>query len=440
MLIVAGGGCQKLSESYQAQRDQQVLATGWLVIQDRKRYNKPDNILDKNTDKKMRTYEQTHPWLNFQLNLSAAPYTLWLLLGQAKATCMAMTGLPLLPDVARKMRTIYLAKGVLATTAIEGNTLTEEEVQKHIEGQLSLPPSKKYLGQEIDNIIAACHQIAERVLTSSDASLCVEEIKDYNWLVLNDLAVDEDTLPGQIRQHQVGVGRYRGAPPEDLDYLVHRLCEWLNTGFDDYEAALGKMALHILKAIAAHVYIAWIHPFGDGNGRVARLVEFQILLSAGVPDTAAHLLSNHYNQTRTEYYRLLDQSHRQADGLLNFVAYALQGFVDGLEEQIEHIKQQQLRVHWRNYIYDRFKNQDSATAQRQRRLILDLSEQSEPVPLVDLRHVSPRIAEAYAGKTDKTVLRDVIELEKLGLVERSGKNVRANTDLMQAFVPRTRRY
>jgi Fic family protein len=386
----------------------------------------------------MRAYEQTHPWLNFQLDLSAAHYKIWLLLGQAQANCTTIAGLPLLPDVAQQMKKIYLAKGVLATTAIEGNTLTEEEVQKLIEGQLNLPPSKKYLGQEIDNIITACNQIAERVLTSSDTSLCVEEIKNYNKQVLNHLATDEDTLPGQIRQHKVGVGRYRGAPPEDLEYLVGKLCEWLNTGFD--QNTLGKMPLYILKAIVAHVYLAWIHPFGDGNGRVARLVEFQILLSAGVPTTAAHLLSNHYNQTRTEYYRMLDQSHRHPDGLLDFIAYALQGLVDSLEEQIEEIKQQQLRVHWRNYIYDCFKTMDSATSQRQRRLILDLSEHADPVPVASLRHVSPRIAEAYAGKTDKTVLRDVSELEEMGLVEKSGKSVRAKTEIVRAFLPRARSY
>jgi Fic family protein len=39
----------------------------------------------------------------------------------------------------------------------------------------------------------------------------------------------------------------------------------------------------ILKAILAHLCLAWIHPFGDGNGRTARLVEFQILIFPGCP-------------------------------------------------------------------------------------------------------------------------------------------------------------
>jgi len=41
-----------------------------------------------------------------------------------------------------------------------------------------------------------------------------------------------------------------------------------------------------------------IHPFGDSNGRTARLIEFYILLRAGLPDMVSHILSNHYNDTR----------------------------------------------------------------------------------------------------------------------------------------------
>ncbi len=39
----------------------------------------------------------------------------------------------------------------------------------------------------------------------------------------------------------------------------------------------------IIKAVLAHVYIAWIHPFGNGNGRTARLIEFHLLMSGGMP-------------------------------------------------------------------------------------------------------------------------------------------------------------
>ena len=63
------------------------------------------------------------------------------------------------------------------------------------------------------------------------------------------------------------------------------------------ENPIGEQSIAILRAITAHLYLIWIHPFGDGNGRLARLVEFTILLKSGIPSIAAHLLSNHYNAT-----------------------------------------------------------------------------------------------------------------------------------------------
>ncbi len=46
-----------------------------------------------------RTYESTHPWLRFTLDLRAAPHTLWLLLGEAQSKAEHVAGVPLLPSV-----------------------------------------------------------------------------------------------------------------------------------------------------------------------------------------------------------------------------------------------------------------------------------------------------------------------------------------------------
>ena len=102
-------------------------------------------------------------------------------------------------------------------------------------------------------------------------------------------------------------------PAGDCEFLVERLCEWLNG--DDFARCDDRRETFLrafLRAVLAHVYIAWIHPFGDGNGRTARLVEFAILTAAGVPAISAHLLSNHYNATRDAYYRQLNQASRSA--------------------------------------------------------------------------------------------------------------------------------
>jgi len=378
-------------------------------------------------------YLRTHPWLTFKIDLKDAPYPLWMLLAEAQSKSKYVAGIPLLPAVADRLHRLYLAKGVLATTAIEGNTLTEQEVVNRIEGILDLPPSKEYLGKEIDNIVEACNLIRDQLLEGKSRNITPDEIKNFNHIVLKDLPLNDDVVPGELRKHRVSVGRYLAAPPQDLDYLLERLSNFLNSFFEDSDRF--KSAFGILKSIVAHIYLAWIHPFGDGNGRTARLVEFQILLASGLPTTAAHLLSNHYNQTRTEYYRQLDRTSRSQGDIFPFLTYALEGFLDGLDEQLDVIRSQQLQVHWINYIHTHFRNRDGITDSRMKRLVLDMSNKSEPVPRAEIRHVSPRIAESYAGLTDKTIQRDIKNLKEENLLIEGVGGLQANHRLMLAFLP-----
>jgi len=383
----------------------------------------------------MRTYEKTHPWIKFSVNLSQVHPQLWINLGECKSKCEHISGVPLRPTTAKELHQLYLAKGVLATTAIEGNTLSEEEVLKHLEGKLKLPPSREYLAQEIDNIIKGCNQITDAIASGSPPSLCLERIKELNAIVLEKLQFEEGVIPGQIRKYSVGVARYRGAPWEDCEYLVGRLCEWLN-GEDFKSRPGGEIIYAIIKAVVCHLYLAWIHPFGDGNGRTARLVEFQILIASGVPAPAAHLLSNHYNLTRSEYYRQLDQASRSGGEILPFINYAVQGFLDGLRSQLEIIRDQQWDIVWRNYVHEQFRARTKTASQRrQRELILELSRKIEPTPFPEIRLLSPAITEAYARKTSKTLQRDINALIKMGLAEKTSRGVRAKKEIILSYLP-----
>lgn len=388
------------------------------------------------TKNRTRAYQESHPWITFKIDLRDISYKTWLLLGEAQSKCEHISYAPLLPDVAEEVHQVYLAKGVLATTAIEGNTLTEAQVRQLMDNELELPPSKEYLGQEVENVLEGCNLILSRIIREQKDNVCVEDLKTYNQIILQNLPYAADMSPGDIRDHNVTVGRYPGAPYQDCEYLLQELCDWLNSNWNTLSSY--KIAFGIIKAIAAHVYLVWIHPFADGNGRTARLLELQILLSVGVPSAAAHLLSNHYNQTRTEYYRYLDIAHRTGGNLLPFIEYSLQGFVDGLVEQIQRIQAQQLEVHWINHIYNRFRNKDTQKSIRQRKLILDLSRHSEPIPTADIAHISPRIAEAYAEKTDRTVTRDLRELTNMGLIRREPEGWVARREQVLSMLPAKR--
>jgi Fic family protein len=387
----------------------------------------------------MRTYERTHSWISFRCDLKRASGDLWIALGEAASKCEHICRVPLRPATAQKLHQVYLAKGAAATTAIEGNTLSEAEVLKAVEGNLTVPPSKQYLKQEVENIIAACNlitkQLAEgRLPLPSKDLLCA-----YNLQVLDKLPLDKDVVPGELRTHSVLVGNvYRGAPAEDCPYLLDRLCEWLNGPefrAQDKSAPGMETVYTVLRAIVAHLYMAWIHPFGDGNGRSARLLEFHILLSAGVPSPAAHLLSNHYNQTRAEYYRQLDHASKSGGDIVPFLRYAVRGLVDGLRGQLEYIWDQQWDVVWRNYVHEQFQNKNSASDVRQRHLVLDLGVKNDWVQVGEITELTPRMAKAYASKTPKTVQRDLNTLSRMGLIVREGRKIRAVREIILAFLP-----
>ena len=382
----------------------------------------------------MRTYEKTHPWIKFQLDLRPAGPKFWMLLGEASSKCEHIAGVPLQPDVARDLHQLYLAKGAQATTAIEGNTLSEQEVLQRIKGELTLPASKEYLGQEVDNIVNACNRIRDRLREGDDA-MTSGLVREFNRLVLEKLRLEKGVVTGEVRQHSVVVGRsYLGAPAEDCEFLLNRLCEWLNG--PDFRASEGmELVFAIIKAVVAHVYVAWIHPFGDGNGRTARLMEFQILLSAGVPTPAAHLMSNHYNQTRSEYYRQLEAASGSGGDIIPFLEYAAQGLVDGLREQLAKIRLRQWDVAWENFVHEEFREKTGKTARRQRSLVLDLSRLEKPVQAGMVSDLSPRLAREYAGKTPKTIRRDLGALLKMDLVERTPEGFRAKKEKILAFLP-----
>jgi Fic family protein len=384
----------------------------------------------------MATYERTHPWLQFQLHLDRAPWDFWLMAGEATSKCEHLAGVALRPEAALELMQVYLIKGALATTAIEGNTLTEEQVRQRIAGTLELPPSKEYLGIEVDNIVDASNRILDGYRLGTSPTLSPELIQQFNRDVLRNLKLESHVIPGALRVYSVGVADYRGAPAPDLDGLLARLCKWLAEpwlkGVESLRVADAGRLEAIFKAVIAHLYLAWIHPFGDGNGRTARLVEFFILVQGGVPAPAAHLLSNHYNETRSEYYRQLSYASKSGGDVIPFCKYAIRGLVDQLREQIERIRDQQLRLFWQNHVHQILG--DSETGRRRRYLVLDLAKQPQPISKAKLPEVSVRVFRHYVGKDEKTLSRDLKELEKLELVQRVGERYRAKTEVVRAYM------
>jgi Fic family protein len=335
------------------------------------------------------------------------------------------------------MEQVYLAKGARASAAIEGNSLNEEQAVAAVEGNLKVLQSQEYLQQELENVIRALVAIEVEVHQERKFEVTPEKLRALNAQVLEGLDVEDHVVPGEFRTAGIVVGNvYRGAPARDCDFLIAAMCDWLNgADFQRDGEDHAKDFLHaFLRAVVAHVYIAWTHPFGDGNGRTARLVEFGILTAAGIPSVAAHLLSNHYDATRTNYYRQLEHASKSGGDLIPFLGYAAEGFVGQLQQQLQDVHELIVEATWINYVHSMFPD-PTLTARRQRDLVLALKHDSY-TRRAQLSSLTPGLANAYAGKGGKTVTRDLNALSSLELIERTSQGIRARREVMLSFLPR----
>lgn len=361
------------------------------------------------------------------------------LLGQCEAYVKAINNTPILPHHYNELMHVALLKGAQATTAIEGNTLSEDEIQKIMDNQ-KLPPSKEYQEIEVRNILNAFNELLTELLNEREGHFISRDLLlRFHKLVGRNLGEHFAAIPGQLRNADVIVGRYRCPDHRDVPTLIDALCQWLRSEFK-YGQKEQNFSEVVVQAIVTHVYIEWIHPFGDGNGRTGRLVEFYILLRGGNPDIASHILSNYYNLTRSEYYRQLEKA-TESQNLSKFIEYALMGFRDGLVQTLEVIQRSQFEITWKKLIYDTFdtirEGSRADTFKRQRTLALELPFDAE-FTASKVPGMSIPLAQAYSSVVEKTVQRDIEKLMELELVRKTAFGFVANTDALRSMIAKRR--
>jgi Fic family protein len=383
------------------------------------------------------TLSQTHPFITYRFRTTDLDQATWMLLGEAMSKCQHLAGSPLKPAAASKLASVYLARGVQATTAIEGNTLSNQEVEKIVEdGTAGVPESRQYLEREVQNVLAAVRTMDEALQDGERTPIDAAQLKALNLLVLDGIPDKPEVEPGRFRQHDVTVGGYKAPHWTEVPRLVDEFATWLRelrTLPQDAKPE-DRFLTAVVAAVLAHLYIAWIHPFGNGNGRTARLVEVQILSESGiVPLVATNLLSDHYNKTRNAYYLALDAAQRS---VAKFVKYAVQGFTDELREQIAEVRKLSEEIHWESYVYETFNDKpDSKARARQRLLALKLPV-DKAVTTAETVVLTTELARKYAQNGDRTPARDLNDLVKMGLVERVGaRKYRARREVIKAFLP-----
>lgn len=388
-----------------------------------------------------RAYLERHGFLDFKLPPGLMEnWRLWQMVGEIASKCDHVAGVPLKPDAARQLMRVYLTKGAHATTAIEGNTLSFEDVAALVDGRRTQPPSREYLETEVLNVLGCLTELGNSIQDGRTLPMDLGRLCELNQAILHGTEHEPNAVPGQLRAHAVAVPTYLAVPAEDVAYLTQRTLEWTTGLVDSADiVAEARFGQAVIAAVVAHAYLAWIHPFGDGNGRTARLVEAQLLARTGrVPLPAVNLLSDHYNRTRDRYFRMFNEARESRD-LSPFIIYAVEGFRDGLREQVALIREEQLRITWQNYVHEAFDDAPrTETRSRQKELVFALTAHGRPATRPQIERMTPTLAVAYDRKGDRTLSRDLNDLTKLGLLRRDAKGVYAsNQRIIEAWLPPT---
>lgn len=382
----------------------------------------------------MKKTKNKYSHISFKLEWDLT-YDIWYSLGQCDAIVKAISYTPIMPEYNRRLLRVALIKGAQATAAIEGNTLTEEEIEGIEEGQ-KLPPSKEYLSIEIKNILKALNSIRQNVIVRKQVLLITPDlIKRFHKMIGKNLGNHFEAIPGEFRRRNVTVGPYRPPDFSDIERLVTSLCDWIARQFHFSRGQTFEDT--IIQAIVTHIYLIWIHPFSEGNGRTARLLEFYLLLRAGVPDIASHVLSNFYNLTRSEYYRQIEKATQQRN-LTDFIRYAVEGLRDGLLDILKVVQENQLKVSWVNYIHDSFEKKKGtgkiSGIDRRRRVLMLAIPPERKLTAEEILELKPEIIRAYKDVSDRTFIRDLERLNKMNLLVKEGKKYRANINILKYYM------
>lgn len=380
---------------------------------------------------------EKYPHIPFKRNWDVSP-DIRVLLARIAERIRLLGQLPILPDARKHLYRVSLTKGAQATVAIEGNNMSLEDVERIHDNEPTKDVPAQYLEQEVRNMLDALNHCLQTACDGGEMGLMDDALlKDMHRRVGRDLGELFEAIPGKYRDHRVSVGKVYSAPDNsDVDDLMTLFFDFMKRNFY-YESRKQDIEMAIMQAIVAHVYIELIHPFGDGNGRTGRLLEFWLLLRGGVSAPAAHLMSNYYNETRASYYKELKDISKTRD-LTSFIRYALIGLYKGLEGLEKEIIGQSWRTVWQRHVYNVFYENDVLKKAKGKRVLalavsLPPGISFEPVEVIAKL---PEISQIYLGSSYLTLVRDMQYLVDMNLlieVDEKPKKYRLATDEMVIY-------
>ena len=206
-------------------------------------------------------------------------------------------------------------KTIRASLAIEGNTLSVDQITAIIDHKRVIGPPKDI--KEVENAIQAYDNLSNFDAFSKESYL------EAHRLLMSGLV----EMPGQFRTGSVGVMQgdriaHLAPPGWNVDYLMTGLFRYLKEGEDNL----------IIKSCVFHYEMEFIHPFTDGNGRMGRLWQTVILMQSN-PVFEYLPIEQEIKKSQEEYYNVL--SHCDKEGLsTKFVEYLLRKIKLSLEDLV----------------------------------------------------------------------------------------------------------
>ena len=317
----------------------------------------------------------------------------------------------------------------MATIGIEGGPLEEDEVGALMAGS-RLPAGKSYQETEVMNVVEATRTLLHEVAAGTASPVTPDLLQRLHRMIGEGVGERLDAGPGRFRSEGQS-GGYTAPRAGEVPGLVDGVFEWLKREFP--ETGPGEdFGQAVIRALVTHVYVLWIRPFGDGNGRTARLLEAYILASAGNPAIASHLLTDFYSETRREYFRQLERSSRDRS-LTSFIAYAAEGLRDGLLGIHRAIAGAHFRIAWRNLVRDRLAEHDlrkKTVLERRRKVMLALPLEGS-FDIDKIAVLDAGLARRYGGLSRRTLRRDLMFLVETGLLTVSDGRFSANVALLR---------
>ena len=216
-----------------------------------------------------------------------------------------------------------------ASTAIEGNPLTLEQVRALEEGR-ELSAVEARPKREILNYFAGLRYVEKH---AKKKTIRHEDIFDLHRLLAGQ--VMDQGEAGRYRTIQVRVGWHFPPAAADVSGLMFELLDWWNKK----APALSPM----LSSSILHYQFEWIHPFADGNGRTGRALALWELYRRGFDSHHIFSVDEYYWEDRPAYYRALDAVRKDGGDLTGWLEYSAQGLRDTLDRVWTRVQSYQVR-------------------------------------------------------------------------------------------------